>query len=61
MRYIRFPLSLGIVEEQLHERCIEESHAAIRYGLSMISILQMEKVANQTIPSWTCLRLCNGL
>ena len=31
MLYVRFPLSLRIVEDLLHERGIEVSHEAVRY------------------------------
>ena len=31
MMYIRFPRSLGKVEDWLHERAIEISHGAVRF------------------------------
>jgi putative transposase len=31
MLYVRFPLSLRIVEDLLHERGVDESHEFVRY------------------------------
>ncbi len=60
MLYVRFPLSLGNVEDLLHERGIEMSHETIRFWWNRFGPMFAAEIRRKRAEARRTMSLCQG-